>query len=94
MESDREMPPQIVIKETDIKGEKIIFDIPIKEKLAHVIVIKDDNIYHINLDGEDLGSFSKEDDGKIHRYGQPKGANTNHEEYFKPIEEKLKELSK
>lgn len=84
----------IVIKESDIKGEKIIFDIIIKQKLAHVIVIKDGQRYHINLDGEDIGSFCKEDDGKINRYEQPKGAHADVEEYFKPIEAKLDELNK
>jgi hypothetical protein len=80
--------------ESDIKGEKIIFDIPIKEKLAHVIVRNEGNHYHINLDAEDLGYFIKDEDGTIHRYPQPKGAHLDPESYFKPIEAKLEELNK
>ncbi|WP_169306900.1 hypothetical protein [Pedobacter polaris] len=37
------------IKESTIKSEEIIFDLIIKYKLAHVIVIKDGQHYHINL---------------------------------------------
>ncbi|RZL32432.1 MAG: hypothetical protein EOP00_33940 [Pedobacter sp.] len=82
------------IQESTITGEKIIFDIVIKQKLTHVIVITDGTHYHINLNGEDLGSFTKEDDGKISRYGQPRGAADDYEDYFKPIELKLKELNR
>jgi hypothetical protein len=57
-------------------------------------VIKDGQNYHINLDGEDLGSFCKKDDGEIQRFEQPKGAHLDDEEYFKPIKEKLEELNK
>ncbi len=94
MEEDKRIETPLAIKENEIKGEKIIFDIPINEKLAHVVVVKDDRRYHINLDGEDLGSFYKEDDGSISRDMQPKGANRNPEEYFNVIEAKLTELNK
>jgi hypothetical protein len=94
MEADKNINATDRFSESSIKGEKIIFDIPIKEKLAHVIVIKDENKYHINLDAEDLGFFTKDDDGKIDRYPQPKGAHKDTEAYFKPIEEKLEELNK
>ncbi|MES2653140.1 MAG: hypothetical protein V4663_15470 [Bacteroidota bacterium] len=84
----------IQIQESNLKGEQIIFDILIKQKLAHVIVIKDGGQYHINLDGEDLGSFKRENDGSIERFAQPKGAHTDDEHYFKPIIAKLNELKK
>ena len=84
----------LTIKESELEGEKIIFDLVIKEKLAHVIVVKDHQHYHINLDGEDLGHFTKGDDGTIQRFGQPKGAATDYESYFKPVEAKLAELNK
>ncbi len=84
----------IQIQESNIKGEQIIFDILIKQKLAHVIVIKDGRQYHINLDGEDLGSFKREDDGSIERFEQPKGAHTDDEHYVNPIITKLNELKK
>ncbi|HTN00208.1 MAG TPA: hypothetical protein VL088_15740 [Pedobacter sp.] len=94
MEEDEEIKAPLAIKESDIVGEQIIFDIPIKQKLAHVIVIKSGSYYHINLDGEDIGSFHKGNDGKISRHEQPKGAHTDVEDYFKPIEAKLEELNK
>ena len=94
MNNDKKIEIPVTIKESKIKGEKIIFDIPIKEKLAHVIIIKNEQQYHINLDGEDLGSFTKDNNGKIKRYEQPKGAHLDDENYVKPIEEKLKELNK
>lgn len=94
MKEDKSNPAPETIKESDIIGEQIIFDILIKDKLAHVIVIKDGYDYHINLDGEDLGHFSKDTEGKIERYPQPKGAHQDLESYFKPIEEKLEELNK
>jgi len=81
-----------VIQESNIHGEQIIFDLLIQDKLRHVIVIKEGQNYHINLDGEDLGSFTKEDNGETKRYGQPRGAADDFEAYFKPIEAKLKEL--
>jgi hypothetical protein len=94
MREDKKIETPIAIQESDIKGEKIIFDIPIKQKLAHVIVIKDSQYYHINLDGEDLGSFCKDNNGEIQRFEQPKGAHLDDDEYFKPIKEKLDELNK
>ncbi len=81
------------IQENALIGEQIIFDIVIKQKLAHVIVIKGSQHYHINVNGEDLGSFTKDENG-ITRYGQPRGAADDYEDYFKPIEAKLKELNK
>ncbi|SFH23856.1 hypothetical protein [Pedobacter insulae] len=92
MEEDKKHESLPVIKESDIIGETIIFDIPIKQKLAHVIVTKSGSHYHINLDGEDIGSFHKESNGEINRYEQPKGVHTDIDEYFKPIEAKLAEL--
>ena len=83
-----------VIEGGDHRGEQIIFDIVIKGKLAHVIVIKEGPHYHINLNGEDLGRFKKEDDGKIRRFEQPKGAIHHPDDYFQAIEEKLKALNK
>ncbi|RZK39022.1 MAG: hypothetical protein EOO90_20225 [Pedobacter sp.] len=84
----------IAVQESDINGEKIIFDIVIKEVLTHVIVNKNGNKYSINLDGEDLGFFIKGENGEITRYGQPKGADLNYEDYFEPIEAKLVEMDK
>jgi hypothetical protein len=84
----------VTIKESEIDGEKIIFDMLIKEKLAHVIVVKEADKYHINLDGEDLGYFCREEDGSVHRYTQPKGAESDVDGYFKLIEAKLEELRK
>ena len=86
--------PAPVIDGGNHRGEQIIFDIVIKEKLAHVIVIKDGSHYHINLDGEDLGSFSKDEKGKIHRYQQPKGAIGEPDAYFRAIEEKIQAMDK
>lgn len=83
-----------VIDGGNYRGEQIIFDIVIKEKLAHVIVIKEGSHYHINLDGEDLGSFTKDEAGKIHRYMQPKGAIEEPDDYFTAIEEKIKTIGK
>ncbi|MFA6276832.1 MAG: hypothetical protein WC622_08785 [Pedobacter sp.] len=94
MNNDKKIEIPVTIKESNIKGEKIIFDILIKQKLSHVIIIKDGQQYHINLDGEDLGSFNKDANGKIQRFEQPKGAHLDDENYVKPIEEKLKELNK
>ena len=91
---DQKINAQIVIKESDIKGEKIIFDISIKDKLAHVIVIKDGQNYHVNLDGEDLGHFTKAADGMVKRNAQHRGAADDAVEYFKVIEGKLGEMVK
>jgi len=89
---DKQIP--VTIKSPEIKGEKIIFDLLINEKLAHAIVITDGVNFHINLDGEDVGRFETKADGKITRYPQPKGASTNDDAYFSPIEEKLKAMNK
>ena len=93
MKDENKLDTPITIKESDIKGEEIIFDLVIKEKLVHVIVTKAGHQYHINLDGEDLGSFIRENE-KIERYGQPRGAADDFEDYFKPIEAKLQALGK
>lgn len=92
MESQNTQPP--VIRGGNPQGEKIIFDIIIKEKLAHIVVVKEGTSYHINVDGEDLGSFFIEETGKIERFKQPKGAISDPDEYFKVIEEKLKAMGK
>jgi hypothetical protein len=83
-----------VIRESNIVGEKIIFDLVIKEKLSHVIVNREGQHYHINLDGEDLGYFSNDGNGHISRFEQPKGAETGLAAYFDPIEAKLREMNK
>ena len=80
MNEDHKRESAPVVQESNIRGEKIIFDMEIKQKLAHVIVVKDGKHYHINLDGEDLGSFTKENDSKVYRYGQPRGAADDFEE--------------
>lgn len=84
----------VTIKSPEIKGEKIIFDLLINEKLAHAIVVTDGLNFHINLDGEDVGRFEATADGKITRFPQPKGASKDDDAYFGPIEDKLKELNK
>ena len=94
MKDVNKLENSIVINENEMRGDKIIFDILIKEKLAHLIVIRDGKDYHINLDGEDLGYFSKKDKETINRYPQPKGAHLDYEHYFKPIEAKIEELEK
>ena len=93
-ESDQHINTPATIKQSEIKGPKIIFDLIIREKLAHAIVIKQDNNYHINLNGEDLGRFEKDVEGKVHYFPQSKFGGNEIEYYFKPIEEKLKELNK
>lgn len=89
---DKQIP--FTIKTPEIKGEKIIFDLPINGKLAHAIVIKNGQYFHINLDGEDVGRFEITLDGGIKRFPQPKGASTDDDTYFSPIEAKLKALQK
>lgn len=93
MNEDKKNTP-FTIKENSLIGEKIIFDIIIKQKLAHVIVIKANQHYHINLNGEDLGSFTKSENGSIERFGQHRGASNNYKDYFKPVEAKLEALNK
>lgn len=83
----------VTIKAQENKGEKLIFDLLINEKLAHVIVFKNGPNFHLNLDGEDIGRFEIAADGKIKRFPQPKGASTNDDAYFGPIEAKLKSLN-
>lgn len=90
-EPDQQIP--VTIKSPGIRGEKIIFDLLINEKLAHAIVLKDGSNFHINLDGEDVGRFEIAADGKITRFPQPKGASTDDDVYFGPIEHKLKALN-
>lgn len=87
---DKQIPVTITSPET--KGEKLIFDLLINEKLAHAIVIKDGTNFHINLDGEDVGRFEAAADGKIKRFPQSKGASNDYDAYFGPIEAKLKAL--
>ena len=90
--SDQHTP--ITISSPDDEGEKIIVDVLINEKLAHVIVTKNGQNFHINLDGKDIGSFELDNDGKIKRFPQPSSAHIDNDVYFGPIEEKLKELHK
>lgn len=92
MENQNTQPP--VVRGGNPQGEKIIFDIIIQGKLAHIIVVKEGASYHINVDGEDLGSFFTQETGKIERFKQPKGAISDPDEYFKVIEEKLKAMGK
>lgn len=88
---DKQIP--ITIKSQENKGEKLIFDLLINEKLAHVIVIKNGPNFYLNLNGEDVGRFETAADGKIKRFPQPKGASTDDDAYFGPIEAKLKALN-
>ena len=84
----------ITISSPTNEGEKIIVDVLINEKLAHVIVTKNGSCFHINLDGKDIGQFELAKDGKISRFSQPSSANIDDDIYFGPIEEKLKALNK
>jgi hypothetical protein len=84
----------LTITSPTTEGEKIIFDLPINQKLAHVIVIRNGANFHVNLDGEDVGRFELATDGTLNRFPQPKGANTNDEDYFGPVEEKMKAMNK
>ena len=94
MSEEKHINTPETVKANPIKGEKIIFDILVKEKMAHIIVIKDNPNYHVNFDGEDIGYFSKDNDGKIERFSRHKGSHHDDEHYFKPVEEKLQELGK
>lgn len=89
---DNQIP--ITISSPANEGEKIIFDLLINEKLAHAIVIKNERNFHLNLDGEDVGRFEINEEGKIKRFPQSKGASTDDNVYFSPIEDKLKALDK
>lgn len=84
----------ITISSPTNEGEKIIVDVLIKEKLAHVVVIKNGMCFHINLDGKDIGRFELDEKGEIKRFPQPKSANIDDDIYFGPIEKKLKALNK
>ena len=76
------------------EGEKIIIDVLINEKLAHVIVVKNGGHFHINLDGKDIGRFELNEEGKIKRFPQPSSAHIAADVYFGPIEQKLEALNK
>lgn len=76
------------------EGEKIIVDVLINNKLAHVVVTKRALRFYINLDGKDIGSFELQGDGKIKRFPQPSSARIDDDVYFVPVEEKLRELNK
>lgn len=89
---DQQIP--VTISSPEMEGEKIIFDVLINQKLAHVIVRQNHHNFHINIDGEDVGRFETDEDGKINRFPQPRGARTDDDVYFSPVEEKLKELGK
>ncbi|WP_199118062.1 hypothetical protein [Pedobacter sp. ASV28] len=84
----------ITISSPPNEGEKIIFDVLINEKLAHVIVTKNGSCFHINLDGKDKGRFELYENGKIKRFPQPKSDSIDDDIYFGPIEGKLKALNK
>ena len=84
----------ITISSPTDEGEKIIIDVLIIEKLAHVIVTKNRSHFHINLDGKDIGHFELDEHGKIKRFPQPSSAHIADDVHFGPIEEKLKELNK
>lgn len=90
--SDQHTP--ITISSPADEGEKIIIDVLINNKLAHVVVTKNELGFHINLDGKDIGHFEQDEGGKIKRFPQPSSANIAHDVYFDPIEAKLKELNK
>ncbi|MES2448872.1 MAG: hypothetical protein V4546_16935 [Bacteroidota bacterium] len=89
---DQQIP--VTINSPEMEGEKIIFDLLINQKLAHIIVRKNGINFHINIDGEDVGRFEIENHGKINRFPQPRGARTDDDVYFSPVEEKLKALGK
>ncbi len=91
-DTDQHIP--MTISSAPNEGEKIIFDVLINEKLAHVIVIQNGSSFHINLDGKDKGRVELDKHGKIKRFPQPKSDNIDDDIYFGPIEEKLKELNK
>ena len=92
--NDPDLQIPVTINSPELEGEKIIFDVLINQKLAHVIVRKNLQNFHINIDGEDVGRFELTEDGKIERFPQPRGARTDDDVYFAPVEEKLKELGR
>lgn len=92
--NDPDLQIPVTINSPQLEGEKMIFDVLINQKLAHVIVRKNGQNFHINIDGEDVGRFELAEDGKIERFPQPRGARTDDDVYFGPIEEKLKDLGR
>ena len=92
--NDPDQHTPITISSPANEGEKIIFDVLINEKLAHVIVIQNGSSFHINLDGKDKGRLALDEHGKIKRFPQPKSDSIDDAIYFDPIEEKLKALNK
>lgn len=92
--NDPELQIHVTISSPEQEGEKIIFDLLINQKLAHIIVRKNGSNFHINIDGEDVGRFETDEDGDINRFPQPRGARTDDDVYFSPVEEKLKELGR
>lgn len=90
--NDPDQHTPITISSAADEGEKIIVDVLIKGKLAHVIVIKNGLSFHVNLDGKDIGRFELDGDGRIKRFPQPSSADIADDVYFDPIEEKLREL--
>ena len=92
--NDPDLQIPVTINSPELEGEKIIFDVLINQKLAHVIVRKNLQNFHINIDGEDVGRFELTEEGKIERFPQPRGARTDDDVYFAPVEEKLKELGR
>lgn len=92
--NDPDLQIPATIKSQELEGEKIIFDVLINQKLAHVIVRQIARNFHINIDGEDVGRFELAEGDKIERFPQPRGARTDDDVYFTPIEEKLKEMGR
>jgi hypothetical protein len=92
--NDPDLQIPVTINSPQLEGEKMIFDVLINQKLAHVIVRQNQHNFHINIDGEDVGRFEVSEAGKIERFPQPRGARTDDDVYFTPIEEKLKELGR
>jgi hypothetical protein len=92
--NDPELQIPVTINSPELEGEKIIFDVLINQKLAHVIVRQNHPNFHLNIDGEDVGRFEVSEAGTIERFPQPRGARTDDDVYFGPIEEKLKDLGR
>jgi hypothetical protein len=91
---NQKMNTPATVVSSDIVGEKIIFDILINEKLAHVLVVKGLDRYHINVDGEDLGEVWKSTDDKTYHWENFKQTDHFYTKFFEPIEQKLDELHK
>jgi hypothetical protein len=92
--NDPDLQIPVTINSPELEGEKIIFDVLINQKLAHVIVRKNLQNFHINIDGEDVGRFELTEADKIERFPQPRGARTDDDVYFAPVEEKLKDMGR